>query len=101
MNGNQYIHVHLTTDEDSMTGSQGWDGINEKDTVDKFADLVQKAVIEMFPGVEVEVETYAPTQFTDTNIDGSGHGAYAVNVGEEVQEIITRVYSDGEFWINE
>lgn len=98
MSTKNYIHVFVDTSEDAMTGSDGWGDVDEKDTVNKFGDMILEAVIEMFPNADVEVETYAPNQHTETDIDDDGHGTYGGTVAEEVQEIITRIYNDGEFW---
>ncbi len=98
MNTKHYVHIFVDTSEDAMTGDQGWGDIDEKDTVSKFGDLILKEACEMFPDVDVEVETYAPRQHVETDIDGDGQGTYGLTVAEEVQAIIERIYNDGEFW---
>lgn len=87
-----YIFVHIDTSEDAMTGDQGWDGINEGDSVSNFAHAVEQELSEMYPDVEVDVTTYAMRQYVDTDVDGAEDVAL---------DVIGRIFSAGEFWVNE
>lgn len=53
-----YIHVTLRTDEDNLMGSDGWGEYNEKDSITAYGNAVEAAILEAYPGVEVEVTTY-------------------------------------------
>lgn len=73
-----YIHIYMTTDEDSMTGAEGWGEYNEKDSVNAFAQQVEQAVIAAYPGVDVEVETYAARRSIETDITGAEDDVTAI-----------------------
>ena len=77
-----YIHVYMTTDEDSMTGPEGWGEYNEEDSVNAFAQQVEQAVIAAYPSTEVEVETYAAKRTIASDIDGAEE--FVVGIIEKV-----------------
>lgn len=83
-----YIHVYMTTDEDSMTGPEGWGEYNEKDSVDAFAQQVEQAIIAAYANVDVEVETYAAKRTITSDIDG---------VEDDVIAIIGNVWNSWEW----
>lgn len=67
---NNYIHVYLRTDEDNLMGSAGWGEYDSDDSIAAFGNAVETAVIEAFPGADVDVTTYAAHDSVDTDIEG-------------------------------
>ena len=63
-----YIHVYLNTDEDRLLprGSR-W---IEEDSVAAYAQQIEYALAESFPGAEVDVTTYAHKLVVDTDVPG-------------------------------
>ena len=83
-----YIHVYMTTDEDSMTGAEGWGEYNEKDSVNAFAQQVEQAIMAAYPGVDVDVETYAAKRSITSDIDG---------IDDDVTAIIEKAWQSWEW----
>lgn len=83
-----YIHVYLPTDEDRLLprGSR-W---IEKDSVAAYAQQIEYALAESFPGSEVDVTTYAASLVVDTDVDGVDT--------EVVRSIIEKVWATFD-WI--
>ncbi len=79
-----YIHIYLRTDEDNLMGAHGWNGHDAKDSIAAFGNAVEAAVIEAYPGAEVDVTTYAARQTVDSDIAGAT---------DAVPEIIDQVWS--------
>lgn len=73
-----YIHVYLNTSEDTMMGSEGWNGYDEKDSVNAFAQQVEQEVIAAYPDAEVEVETHAVQRTVNTDIENAEDTVFAI-----------------------
>ena len=73
-----YIHIYLNTSEDAMMGSAGWNGYDEKDSINAFAQQVEQEVIATYPNAEVEVETHAGQRTVNTDIADAEDTVFAI-----------------------
>ena len=61
-----YLFVYLRTDEDTLLPSGvSW---NEKDSVNAYSRQVEQALLDRWPGVEVDVTTYSQKMHIDTDV---------------------------------
>lgn len=77
-----YIFVSIRTDEDVLMGSNGWGEYDEKDSVAAYGNAVEQAIIEAFPGAEVDVTTYGSRLSVETDIDAATDDAIASIVNQ-------------------
>ena len=65
-----YIFVSIRTDEDNLMGAAGWGEYDAKDSIAAYGNAVEAAIIEAFPGAEVDVTTYGSRLSVETDIAG-------------------------------
>lgn len=63
-----YIHIYLQTSDDAMMGADGWEGYDKTDSVKAFAQAVEQAVIDAYPGADVDVTTYASCNSVESDV---------------------------------
>ena len=62
-----YLFVYLRTDEDTLLPSGvSW---NEEDSVNAYSRQVEQALLDRWPGVEVDVTTYSQKMHVETDDD--------------------------------
>lgn len=73
-----YIHVSIRTSEDNLMGAAGWGEYNEKDSIAALGNAVEAAVIDAYPGAEVDVTTYAARQIVNSDVSGAEDAVPAI-----------------------